>query len=107
MFHGCACIGGAKGLAAKRLFRSFKTTGRDLGAGVVKRDALRRSTVAREESSFPARASVLSYIDVLGRLVISCASMAPMALLLQKPPKGMQAAAHWFYIFPHSAKEEQ
>lgn len=41
-----------------------------------------------------AQASVLSYIDVLSTLAILCACMVPMALLMQKPPKGMQASAH-------------
>ena len=41
-----------------------------------------------------AQASVLSYIDVLSSLAVFCACMVPMALLMQKPPKGMEASAH-------------
>jgi DHA2 family multidrug resistance protein len=44
--------------------------------------------------SLQAQASVLSYIDVLSALALFCACMVPMALLMQKPPKGMQASAH-------------
>jgi DHA2 family multidrug resistance protein len=44
--------------------------------------------------SLEAQASVLSYIDVLSMLAVFCACMVPMALLMQKPPKGMQASAH-------------
>jgi MFS transporter, DHA2 family, multidrug resistance protein len=38
--------------------------------------------------SLQAQANVLSYIDVLGMLALFCACMVPMALLMQKPPKG-------------------
>ena len=41
-----------------------------------------------------AQAGVLSYIDVLQSLAIFCACMAPLALLMKKPPRGMKAAAH-------------
>jgi DHA2 family multidrug resistance protein len=44
--------------------------------------------------SLQAQASVLSYIDVLSALALFCAVMVPMALLMQKPPKGMKASAH-------------
>jgi MFS transporter, DHA2 family, multidrug resistance protein len=41
-----------------------------------------------------AQAGVLSYIDVLQMLSLICAVMIPLALLMKKPPKGMQASAH-------------
>jgi DHA2 family multidrug resistance protein len=44
--------------------------------------------------SLQAQASVLSDIDVLSSLAIFCACMAPLAILMQKPPKGMEASAH-------------
>jgi MFS transporter, DHA2 family, multidrug resistance protein len=40
------------------------------------------------------QASTLSYLDILQSLSIFCACMIPLALLMKKPPKGMQAAAH-------------
>jgi DHA2 family multidrug resistance protein len=44
--------------------------------------------------SLRVQASVLSYIDVVSALAVFCACMVPMALLMQKPPKGMRASAH-------------
>ena len=40
------------------------------------------------------QAGVLSYLDVLQMLSLICAVMIPLALLMKKPPKGMQASAH-------------
>ncbi|MBB5339429.1 DHA2 family efflux MFS transporter permease subunit [Tunturiibacter gelidoferens] len=53
-----------------------------------------RGACLRIYQSLEAQASVLSYIDVLSMLAVFCACMIPMALLMQKPPKGMQASAH-------------
>ncbi len=44
--------------------------------------------------SLQAQASVLSYIDILQYLSIICGCMIPLVLLMKRPPKGMQAAAH-------------
>lgn len=41
-----------------------------------------------------AQASILSYLDILQMLAIIAACLIPMALLMKKPPKGMQASAH-------------
>jgi DHA2 family multidrug resistance protein len=40
------------------------------------------------------QAGVLSYLDVLQSLALFCGCMIPLALLMKRPPKGMQAAAH-------------
>lgn len=40
------------------------------------------------------QAGVLSYLDVLRTLALLCAVMVPLALLMKKPPKGMQGSAH-------------
>ncbi len=40
------------------------------------------------------QAGVLSYLDVLQALAIFAGCMIPLALLMKKPPKGMQMAAH-------------
>jgi MFS transporter, DHA2 family, multidrug resistance protein len=40
------------------------------------------------------QASILSYLDVLQTLSIFALCIAPLALLMKKPPKKMQAAAH-------------
>jgi MFS transporter, DHA2 family, multidrug resistance protein len=53
-----------------------------------------RGSYLRIYQSLQAQASVLSYIDVLSMLAVFCACMIPMALLMQKPPRGMQAPAH-------------
>jgi DHA2 family multidrug resistance protein len=50
--------------------------------------------LARFYQTVQVQAGVLSYIDILQSLAIFCACMIPLALLMKKPPKGMQAAAH-------------
>ncbi len=50
--------------------------------------------LAQFYQSVQMQASVLSYIDVLQALSLICAVMIPLALLMKKPPKGMQGAAH-------------
>ncbi len=44
--------------------------------------------------SLQAQASILSYLDVLAMLSIFCACMIPLVFLMNKPPKGTQAAVH-------------
>ncbi len=41
-----------------------------------------------------AQAGVLSYLDILQMLAIFAACMVPLALLMKKPPEGMQMAGH-------------
>jgi MFS transporter, DHA2 family, multidrug resistance protein len=53
-----------------------------------------RSAMGRLYQTLQSQASVLSYIDVIGMLSLFCACMVPMALLLKKPPKHMEAAVH-------------
>ena len=66
----------------------------NLQRGTAALSDAQRGAYLRIYQSLQAQASVLSYIDVLSLLALFCACMVPMALLMQKPPKGMQASAH-------------
>jgi DHA2 family multidrug resistance protein len=68
-------------------------TQRALGSTPSLLDA-RHHALAQFYRMVQAQAGVLSYIDVLQALSLICACMIPLALLMKKPPKGMQAAAH-------------
>ena len=44
--------------------------------------------------SLQAQASILSYIDIIRMLSIFCGCMIPLVFLMNKPPKGTEAAVH-------------
>ena len=71
-----------------------QTTHQLLLSGPISASDAQHSAMVRLYQSLQTQASVLSYLDVLQSLSIFCACMIPLALLMKKPPKGLQASAH-------------
>jgi len=57
-------------------------------------DARHQAIVRFYQTTFHSQAQILAYIDIIQFFAVCCLAVAPLALLMKRPPKDTQAAMH-------------